>query len=121
MKYFYPIVLILHCCFLQAQNDGFFPPPDNPPQLRATKTQSKILIDGILDESDWNNAQAISQFYRIEPRQGGKHKYRSTVKVLFDNKYIYFGVFAQDSLNILILLLWLVLPLSVLIFKAKNI
>jgi len=35
----------------------------------------------------------------MEPRQGGEYKHKSFVKVLYDDKNLYFGVFARDSLG----------------------
>ena len=80
------------------QTDNF-PQPENPIEIRATKTLSKISIDGKLDELDWKNAQVITDFYRVEPVQGGIIKNPTEVRILFDDKNLYVGVFAKDSLG----------------------
>ncbi|MCI5080748.1 MAG: carbohydrate binding family 9 domain-containing protein [Saprospiraceae bacterium] len=84
---------------LFCQNDQNFPPPENPPVVRAEKVEGRIKIDGKLDEADWQRINGITEFFRMEPRQGGKYLYDTEVKVLFDEKNIYFGVFAKDSLG----------------------
>jgi len=76
-----------------------FPPPDNPPIISAIKTSSRISIDGVLDEIDWKSAPITTDFFRTEPRQGGQVLYKTIVRVLYDERNIYFGIFAKDSLG----------------------
>ncbi|MCR9265356.1 MAG: carbohydrate binding family 9 domain-containing protein [Flavobacteriaceae bacterium] len=76
-----------------------FPPPENPIIVSATKATGKIIIDGSLLEADWNRAEPITDFFRVEPVQGGPIKNPTTVRVLYDDKNLYFGVFAADSLG----------------------
>lgn len=89
---FSPLILL-------GQDGDFFTPPDNPQKVRAHKVKGKISVDGKLSEDDWGEAKATTDFFRVEPRQGGPYKYWSSVKVLYDEKNIYFGVFARDSLG----------------------
>lgn len=76
-----------------------FPPPTFPPEIKAGKTTGKIKIDGILNETSWQHAQTISNFYRIEPKQGGNYLYTTEVKVLYDKKNLYIGAFCKDTLG----------------------
>lgn len=101
MKRYFLLTLLLFVAFTLAaqEGDGNFPPPDNPPEIRAVKTSAPIKIDGILDEAAWQQAQPTSDFFRMEPRQGGKFKYRTEVRILFDDKNLYVGAFCQDSLG----------------------
>ena len=89
---FYPIHLF-------AQDSENFPPPERPPIVQAVKAQGNINVDGKLLEADWERAKAITDFFRMEPRQGGEYRHKTSVKVLYDEKYIYFGVFAEDSMG----------------------
>jgi hypothetical protein len=84
-----------------AQEEGTdnFPPPKKPIAITASKTNSIITIDGRLNETDWDLAEPITDFFRVEPVQGGAIKNRTEVRILFDDKNIYFGVFAKDSLG----------------------
>lgn len=84
---------------LLAQSATNFPPPENPPEIRAMRATEKINLDGRLDEADWQRAQTTSDFFRTEPRQGGAYKYKTYVKILFDEKNLYVGFFAEDSLG----------------------
>lgn len=76
-----------------------FPPPENQVVIIATRASQKISIDGKLDEPDWENATPITDFFRVEPVQGGDIKNPSSVSILYDDQNLYFGVFAADSLG----------------------
>lgn len=79
-----------------AQN---FDPQAQPVQVRAVETFEPIAVDGRLDEAAWNQAPVIEDFFRMEPRQGGDYRFPTKVRILFDRKNLYFGVFCQDSLG----------------------
>ena len=84
---------------MAAQEEGNFPPPENPPEIKATRATTPIRIDGKLDEAAWQQAVPITDFFRMEPRQGGKYKYQTEVRVLFDEKFLYVGAYCKDSLG----------------------
>ncbi|MEM7658562.1 MAG: DUF5916 domain-containing protein, partial [Bacteroidota bacterium] len=67
--------------------------------IQATKASGNITVDGQLNEADWGKTPLITDFFRMEPRQGGAITYPTQVQILFDEKYLYVGVFAQDSLG----------------------
>jgi len=94
------IVFVLGTVKTLAQNnEGNFPPPEIPLEIRAIKVTSAIKVDGLLNETDWQRASPITDFFKMEPRQGGDYKFRTTVRVLFDEKNLYIGAFCQDSLG----------------------
>lgn len=76
-----------------------FPPPQVSPELYATEIQETIKLDGKLTEKAWQQASVISDFFRMEPRQGGDYLYKTYVRILFDKKNVYFGVFCKDSIG----------------------
>lgn len=78
---------------------GNFAPPAKAPVVQAVRAKESLIIDGKLDEIDWKNAPITSDFFMMEPRQAGKIKHKTEVKVLFDDKNLYFGVFCADSLG----------------------
>lgn len=91
-------ILFVNVIFGQEQIDNF-PPPQNPVVISATKSLGKITIDGHLNEPDWEQAEIISDFFRVEPTQGGNIKNPTTVRILYDDRNIYFGVFCKDSIG----------------------
>ena len=83
----------------QEKETGNFSPPDMPVTITATKISGKLNIDGHLDESDWQKTEPITDFFRVEPQQGGEIKNKTSVRILYDERNLYFGVFASDTLG----------------------
>jgi len=62
----------------------------------AKKTDIPPEIDGILDEKVWENAPFITDFIQFEPIKGEPASVKTVVKILYDEKYIYFGYLCYD-------------------------
>jgi len=62
----------------------------------AKKTDTPPVIDGILDEKVWENAPFITDFIQFEPIKGEKATVKTVVKILYDEKHIYFGYLCYD-------------------------
>ncbi|HHP7242648.1 MAG TPA: DUF5916 domain-containing protein [Cyclobacteriaceae bacterium] len=100
-------VLLFVLCFAgliadakgQDKETDNFPPLENPIAVKAIRAMQKINVDGKLNEPDWGNAIPITDFFRVEPVQGGEIKNSTLVKILYDDQNLYFGVFASDSLG----------------------
>lgn len=101
MKYFTTtLALLLSLHFYAQKGEGNFPPPNEAPVIEAIKASAKISIDGKLQELDWAQAPVITDFFRREPRQGGKISFPTEVRFLYDNKNLYIGAICKDSLGI---------------------
>ena len=50
-SHFIPILFSGYFGF--SQNEFVFPPPENPPFIQVIKAESKISVDGKLDENEW--------------------------------------------------------------------
>lgn len=90
--------LLFHAADAQIENSlqGHFPPPDKPVSVYALKATSQVLIDGSLNERDWEVAIPLTNFMQIEPKQGEPLKYPTIVKILFDERFIYIGAYCKD-------------------------
>ncbi len=75
---------------------GNFAPPATAPVVHAVQTNELLIIDGRLNELAWNKAPVIDQFFRQEPRQGGEVKFKTEVRLLYDHKNLYAGVWCAD-------------------------
>jgi hypothetical protein len=93
---FFSLLVISQVLGQEAEN---FSPPAIAPFVFAIETNEPIVTDGKLSESIWQLAPVIKDFFRMEPRQGGKYLYETFVQIVFDKKNIYFGVFCKDSLG----------------------
>ncbi|MFC1713962.1 DUF5916 domain-containing protein [Candidatus Poribacteria bacterium] len=69
----------------------------NAYQVQAYRTSQTIEIDGELDESDWSKAIPISQLVQVEPNEGEPTTQPTEVRILYDDKNIYFGFTCSDS------------------------
>src|SRR6266403_6341166 len=68
-----------------------------PRRTHAIRTTDTIKIDGLLDEAPWSLAQPATEFLQQQPTEGAHASERTEVRVLFDDKNIYFGIHAFDS------------------------
>ena len=66
-------------------------------QIHITKVTEPIKLDGEFSEAAWANLDTTSSFWRKFPTDIGRPARRTTVKVAYDDKFIYFGVTCYDS------------------------
>lgn len=66
-------------------------------RIQAVHVSDAIKIDGLLNESAWSLAQPASDFRQERPIEGSAASEKTEVRVLFDDKNIYFGIRAFDS------------------------
>jgi hypothetical protein len=65
--------------------------------VRAVKTDGEaIVVDGKADEDVWLNTQPVSGFIQYEPDKGSPASFRTEVRVLYSDTYIYFAVTCYD-------------------------
>lgn len=100
MRHFLTPLLLLIASWSLAQENENFPPPENPIEVQAQKVTSTVMVDGRLDESDWQLGIAVEDFFRVEPRQGGQIRYKTKVKFLYDDKNLYVGAWCMDSVGL---------------------
>jgi hypothetical protein len=57
----------------------------------ARRAERAPAIDGRDDDQAWRGAQVIDEFLEYEPTPGATPRFRTEVRVLFDDKYLYVG------------------------------
>ena len=67
------------------------------PRMSATRTSEAIKIDGVLDERVWQRGALIRELYQIQSDQGAPATEPSEVRILYDDKKLYFGFIFFDS------------------------
>src|SRR5262245_19731037 len=65
-------------------------------RLQATQAQGPIALDGKLDEPSWGAAPLATNFIQNDPREGQPATFETEVRLLYDNRALYIGVFAKD-------------------------
>ena len=63
----------------------------------AVRVREGIVLDGRLDESDWNLAVQVGEFVQQQPRTGELSPEPTEVRFLYDDDNLYIGVFLYDS------------------------
>jgi len=71
--------------------------PGDERRLPATRTPEPISLDGVLDESAWASASVARGFVQNEPLEGQPASFDTEVRVVYDDRAVYFGVFAHDD------------------------
>lgn len=84
---------LLFLCFFTSLN------AQQSPKIKAKYIDSPIVLDGKLDESVWEKADQSSSFWQYFPTDSILSKYPTTLKIVYDDEYIYVGIkaFAVDK------------------------
>jgi hypothetical protein len=90
-------ILAVFAGTVRAAAQQAFPPPETRREIAAIRAVGPIRVDGGLDEADWARAPLADGFVQAEPRQGEPATEPTEVRVLFDDRYLYFGVVCIDS------------------------
>jgi hypothetical protein len=57
----------------------------------------EVEVDGVLDETAWQTAERIDEFYQRSTREVTVASERTEVRALYDDEYLYLGVWAWDK------------------------
>ncbi len=63
----------------------------------ATRLESVLKIDGILEEAAWEKAQIADNFIQLEPSEGLAVSQRSVVRLMYDNANLYVCAMLYDT------------------------
>jgi Domain of unknown function (DUF5916)/Carbohydrate family 9 binding domain-like len=72
---------------------------DKIKEIRAIRIETKLNIDGILNEPEWSLAATSPHFVQIDPEQGKPVHFETKIKVLYNKVYLYVGIIALDTLG----------------------
>ena len=61
------------------------------------RIESDLVIDGELDEPEWELAEPFSDFIQRDPRTGASPSEVTEVRLLYNDEYLYVGVYCFDS------------------------
>ncbi len=94
MRY-YLLLLISFCGFSQE----VFKPLEQRKEFQPLKIERALKADGHLDEAEWVKAPAVNVDFQVEPFQGRKASFSSTVKLLYNRQFLYVAAILQDSIG----------------------
>jgi len=84
---------------MYAQTPEVFKPDTIRRAIRAIPIHNSLRVDGIMNESDWMLANPESRFIQVEPLQGKPANFETELRALYNNRYLYIGIFSRDSLG----------------------
>ena len=63
--------------------------PDRARTAQAVRAATAPVIDGRPDDAAWAAAPAIDQFLEYEPNTGAEPRFRTELRILYDDRYLY--------------------------------
>jgi hypothetical protein len=55
----------------------------------STKVAAPPVLDGKTDDEAWKNAQVIDKFLEYDPKVGAETRFKTEVRVVHDEKFLY--------------------------------
>ncbi len=83
------IILLTKPAFAQGHSE--------PSTITAVRVAKAPVLDGILTDDAWTQAEAISNFTQRELREGTPATERTEVRIVYDQHSLYVGVWCYDS------------------------
>ena len=100
MKFYFYLIFFLLFCFIDtyAQKDTLGGVAyQQKYQLKISKAQGQITIDGLLEEPDWKAAETAKNFLAHYPQDNVPIKRATEVKVTFDDRFLYVAAVCFDT------------------------
>ena len=91
------ILTLLSVCMLSIAIGIAAQTEREPPRMSAQRISEAIKVDGVLDEPAWQNVEPIRELYQIQPDEGEPATEPSEVRIMYDDKKLYFGFIFYDS------------------------
>ncbi len=66
-------------------------------KVETVRVSNSIVVDGKLDEIEWQNVREASDFIQHEPYNGAAPSEKTSVRILYDDNAIYIGARLYDS------------------------
>jgi hypothetical protein len=82
-----------------SQDVLIFKPDSIRREFEAVKISSFLKVDGSLNDKEWQMAKPMNDFIEVDPRQGQKPYHFTEMRALFNQQYLYLGVFNRDTLG----------------------
>jgi hypothetical protein len=69
----------------------------SPKRITAVRTATPPVIDGLLNEPQWQSAPPATEFTQFDPYEGEAPTESTAVHILYDDRAVYIGVMCYDS------------------------
>ncbi|MBC8109857.1 MAG: carbohydrate binding family 9 domain-containing protein [Verrucomicrobia bacterium] len=99
MKRVFYAFFCLKSLFLFAQAENNLSKPTEKYHLSAKKTASAILLDGVLDEQMWLQAEVAKDFWQKFPFDSSFAKIKTEARIAYDKDFIYVAITCYHAEN----------------------
>jgi len=89
-------LLVAIPAIVASQSADVFAPDSVKRTITAVRIETQLRIDGVLNEPEWNLARSSPRFTQVEPHQGAPSSFETTIRVLYNQQFLYIGIYAQD-------------------------
>ena len=73
-------------------------PVANPPRVAvAVRAERPPRLDGTLNDAIWSTASVLEDFRQREPLETQSATENTEVRILYDSRHIYFGIYCHDT------------------------
>ena len=93
------IIVILSNLKLSGQTTIVMPGDTLHKKIVAAPSKNKITIDGLLSEPDWQLISGKTNFTGIEPKPGVAAFFKTVVKTIYNQQYLFVGIFCYDTVG----------------------
>ena len=76
---------------------AFVPPDSARPKITAVRIESEIELNGRLSDPRWNLAKPAELGYEISPGENTAASQKTSVRILYNSEYVYFGFDCKDT------------------------
>jgi hypothetical protein len=83
--------LLINCAYSQTKKPT--------PSLSIKKAKGKIILDGEINEPDWQTAQTAGDFFQIFPSDTSYSKTKTEVRVTYDAEFLYIAAICFDDIK----------------------
>ncbi len=76
------------------------PTGDDPKSARsmvAVRADKAPELDGTLNDANWQDASLVTNFHQREPFERQPPTEKTEVRIVYDSRYLYFGIHCFDS------------------------
>jgi hypothetical protein len=63
----------------------------------AVRTDQRPVLDGLVNDSQWQQAPAVLDFTQFDPNEGALPTEQTSVRILYDDRALYVGVICYDT------------------------
>ena len=97
MRTFCLLGLLIPSVAAFAKPGAFEVPDTSKPVARAVRIEGNLPLTGTLDDPRWEAAQPVSLPYEIQPGENTPAPQETTVRILYNTDYVYFGYDCRDT------------------------